>query len=196
MSKKHIEVAVSPEVIRQAIAEIAPHVEILAKRNFFDGDEKQKIMGRIGEKVAARYLEITDEEVAKINFDGNPDKGDYDQLGWTFDVKTSFSYEYRDRGKVPSDWGLLIPDSQFRFCPHDFYIRCAVDSNDPEEITRLCFVGVCMKKAVAELADVRNVTCKQPREVIVLMRIVPELYTFSIDELKRYLEAKKGEQCQ
>ncbi len=191
MSKKHVNVPVSKEVIDMAIDQITPHADKIGKRGKFDGDEKQKIMGRIGEIVTGRYLGFSDGDYTGFNIDGSPDKGDYGEGGVTFDVKTSFSSEYQQYGKVPGDWGVLVPDSQFQYCSHDYYIRCAVDAPDPRDITKLCFVGVCMKKAVAELADVRNVRCKQPREEMVLMRVVPELYTFGIDELRAYLADKR-----
>jgi len=192
MAEKHVEVNVPKEVIDRAISEIAPHADKIGKRGTFDGNTLQKIMGRIGEIMTVQYLDLVDDDTG-VNIDGLPDKGDIRRNGLTFDVKTSFSTEYKEKGRVPRDWGLLIPDSQFQFQSHDYYIRCAVDSANPRMITKLCFVGVCMKKAVAEFADVRIVKCNQPVKCDVLMRIVPELYTFSVWELKRYLNAIWGE---
>jgi len=185
MAEKHVEVTVSKEVIDRAIAEITPNLDKIGLRGGFNGNDLQKILGRIGEIKAGEYLGLP---ILGVNSDGSPDKGDIVQNGMAIDAKTSFSTVYRDRGIVPRKWGLLIPDSQFQFRSFDYYIRCAVDSHDPRMVTKLCFVGVCTKETVAELAEVEPWRCKQPIECTVMMRVVKELHTFSIRELKKRLE--------
>ena len=193
MQNNHVEVKVSREIISRAISEIVPNADKIGKRGFFDGNTLQKIMGRIGEIVTGQYMEFEADDYIGVNIDGSPDKGDYLQSELTIDVKTSYSTEYRKNGKVPEDWGLLVPESQFRFQPHDFYVRCAVNSNHPWGITKLCFVGACMKKAVAEFAELEDWECKQPTECIVPMRVVKPKYMFSIDMLKRHFDSLRIE---
>jgi len=194
VSKKHVEVPVPREVIDSAKVEIEPYLDKIGSRaTGFNGSDNQKIIGWIGEKITGQYLGFTADEYTGFNLNGTADRGDFIRDGQTFDVKASFCPEYKEKGTVPDYWGVLIPESQWQLRQHDYYIRCAVDSDDPEHITKLCFVGVCVKKAAAEFSEVEHLKCWQPIEQTVLMRIVPERYTFDIDLLKKDLEQKQKE---
>lgn len=184
--RKLVEMAVPREVIVTATDEIKANKDKFAERGDFDGSERQKVIGRIGEKMVQLYVGFSQSESSGLNVNGQPDHGDFARYGMTIDVKASFSSEYRRKDEPPSDWGLLIPESQWQYDPHDFYIRCAVNSAKPSEITKCCFVGVCSRKAV-ELTEPKLVKCSQPKESIVLMRVIKESWIFDIDHFKRYL---------
>jgi len=170
-----MKIDITDDIKEKAFNYVAPNVNRFAKRGIFDGDLNKKIIGYIGflavKKVFGLSLLETDEEI-----DGEPDSYDFIRDGKTFDVKTSFCYIYQKTGKAPPDWGILIPESQFRFKPHDYYIRCVVDGETLEEIHQCLILCVCERQAIENSPIV---TEKMP----VPMRVVPNNLTFPIEKI-------------
>ena len=152
----------------------------------FNGKRLERIMGHVGELMAKRYFDFTEQQMGSMSGSLQADRHDFRLYAYTFDVKTSYSSVYKEYRRPPADWGLLIPNSQFNFRRHDYYIRCLVDSMSPEFMTSCLFLCAC------ERVDVKRAPVKMwrmdRRDESTLMRVVPASMCFEVEKLKERIE--------
>ncbi len=173
---KMIEVKVSDEIKEKATAYIEKNYGGFARRGTFDGSRYQRVMGHVGYLVIKEYLKVPNLKT-DIIVDGKPDKYDFSFNGKSIDVKTTYSFIYRNTGKIPRDWGFLVPDSQVTHMIHDYYIWVVVDGMRAETINKCGLHRACGGEAVRDAEVIWG------RKYEVPTRVVTYDKTFPIEEL-------------
>ena len=82
-----IALSVERALVDRAARFVEENWELFVKRNIFDGDYPEKLIGEIGRRVVTRYLDIPQEDIHPI-LDNLPDSYDFKLGGETYDVKT------------------------------------------------------------------------------------------------------------
>ena len=173
--RKLLQRNIPDEIRTEAIDYARRNQGIFAPQGRDSGGETQRIISHIG------YLMTRDLFCLGVeNLCCNPDRPieevidlfNFQLGGETYDVRSTGSTEYRDKGTIWDSWDILIPESQWEKIQHDYYIRIVLDSLQAVHVRKCGWLCACVKKAVS-WAKVDN-TGPQP------MRVVPAKWTFPV----------------